>query len=240
MTFVLAWNNVRTNRAGSASSFAAVVMAVMLVGGSGLLLSAAGSDDELGGVTGLLTLSALVSVFVSVFVIAGMLSMHVLRQRGTWGLLRSVGMTSRQVRRLVMAEALVVAVLATATGCLLAVPYAAMTAAATRAAGIAPTGISLEIAPEEIRLLRSLGTGPRQLVRTVCWESLMATCAGVLLGTGIAAASLTAMGKALTGEPWFDYSVPQYLALVLVCVASGLTGGLAATRKARQGPLLGG
>ncbi|MGN9840627.1 FtsX-like permease family protein [Nonomuraea sp. H19] len=91
---------------------------------------------------------------------------------------------------------------------------------------------------EEIRLLRTVGTKPRQLARAVCWETMIVTCVGTLLGTGIAAASLTALGKGATGEPWFAYSLPQYAGLVLVCAVSGLAGGLAATRRARRGPLL--
>jgi putative ABC transport system permease protein len=91
---------------------------------------------------------------------------------------------------------------------------------------------------EEIRLLRSVGTKPGQLARAVCWESLIVTCAGALLGTGIAAASLATLGLAATGELWFAYSLPQYLGLVTICAVSGLIGGLASTRKARRGPLV--
>ncbi|WP_433508544.1 FtsX-like permease family protein [Nonomuraea sp. CA-143628] len=437
MTLVLAWNNVRTNRMGFAASFTAVALAVMLVGGSGLVVAGASTHDESNGVMGLLVLSAVVSGFVSVFVVAGMLSLHVLRQRRTLALLRSVGMTPRQVSRLVTAEALVVAVLASAAGCALAVPYAVMMAAFMRMTGLAPGGVPVKVtagpfivalvvglavtllaariaarkavgvgplevlrdsaaqrrllpwaravtgaaalaggtvllwlvpqvrpkdaaptalgatmvlcvaasalgpvalrgmgwllgavaarldpgagmlarsslvaqprramsaaspvmltvalactflfavatsdaaagvtrtgasawaAPmlvgsavvytvisvlnatamsmaertEEIRLLRSVGTKPRQLVRAVCWETLIVTCAGTLLGTGIAAASLTALGKAATGEAWFAYSLPQYAGLVLVCAVSGLAGGLAATRRARHAPLTAG
>ncbi|WP_329086346.1 FtsX-like permease family protein [Streptosporangium sp. NBC_01469] len=434
MTLVLAWNNVRTNRMGFAASFAAVLLAVMLVGGSGLVVAGAGTRDELNGVMGLLVLSAAVSGFVSVFVIAGILSLHVLRQRRTWALLRSVGMTPRQVSRLITAEALVVAVLASAAGCVLAVPYAAAMAGFMRMTGLAPAGVPVEVTTgpfilalvvgvavtllaawaaarkavgvgplevlresaaqrrllpwpravaggvalaggivllflvpqvkaaaavptglgatmalcvgasalgpvalrgmggllgavaarldpgagmlarsslvtqprramavaspvmltialactflftvatgdaatgvtrtgpsawavpmlvgsavaytvisvlnatamtmaertEEIRLLRTLGTKPRQLTRMVCWETLTVTCAGTLLGTGIAAASLTALGKAATGRPWFAYSLPQYAGLVLVCAVSGLVGALVSTRKARHGSL---
>lgn len=46
------------------------------------------------------------------------------------------------------------------------------------------TAMSMAERAEEIRLLRSLGTQPRQLTRAVCWESLLVTCAGALLGTG--------------------------------------------------------
>ncbi|MEU8275587.1 FtsX-like permease family protein [Microbispora bryophytorum] len=437
MTLVLAWNNVRTNPAGFAASFTAVLMAVTLVSGSGLLIAAAGSRDDLGGVMGLLALSALVSIFVSVFVVAGTLSLHVLRQRRTWGLLRSAGMTPRQLRRLITTEALVVAVSASGAGCALAVPYAGVIGWALHAIGLAPVSVPVTVTPgpfvlglaagllvtlvaaraaarkavrvgplevlrdsavqqrimpwpraalgvtalsggaallwlvprvkpvaalpiglaatmalcvgasalgplalkaagwtlaapvawldpgagmlarsalvtqprramsvaspvmltvalactflfaistsdaaagvtrtgpdawaapvlvgsavlftvvavlnatamsmaeraEEIRLLRSVGTRPGQLTRMVCWESLVVTGAGALLGTSIAAASLAALGKAAVGELWFAFSVPQYLALVLVCAVSGLVGGLASTRGARRGPLLAG
>ncbi|GIH47198.1 hypothetical protein Mro03_23770 [Microbispora rosea subsp. rosea] len=102
------------------------------------------------------------------------------------------------------------------------------------------TAMSMAERAEEIRLLRSVGTRPGQLTRMVCWESLVVTGAGALLGTSIAAASLAALGEAAVGELWFAFSVPQYLALVLVCAVSGLVGGLASTRRARRGPLLAG
>ncbi|GAA2907543.1 hypothetical protein GCM10020220_115940 [Nonomuraea rubra] len=145
MTLVLAFNNVRANRMGVAASFAAVLLAVTLVAGGGLVVAAAAGRDDLNGVMGLLVLSAVVSGFVAVFVVAGTLSLHVLRQRRTWGLLRSVGMTPRQVRRLVTAEALVVAVLASAAGCVLAVPYAVLMAGFVRVTGLAPAGVQVRV-----------------------------------------------------------------------------------------------
>jgi predicted lysophospholipase L1 biosynthesis ABC-type transport system permease subunit len=434
MTLTLAWQNVRTNLTGFAASFVAVLLAVMLVSGSGLLVAGAGGREDLNAITGLLVLSAVVSGFVSVFVVAGMLSLHVLRQRRHWGLLRSIGMTPGQVRRLIAAEASVVAVLASAAGCALAVPYAETMAVLLQAVELAPVRVAVEVTPApfvlalvvgllvtllaarvaarkavrvgalevlrdsaaqqrllpwpravagvtalaggavllwlvpqvkpvaavptglgatmalcvgasalgpvvvgalgrllgaplawldpgagmlarsallaqprramsaaspvmltialactflfaietsdgaagvsrtgaaawvgpvlvgsavaytvisvvnatamsmaeraaEIRLLRSLGTKPRQLTRAICWESLIVTGTGALLGTGIAALSLTALGQALTGEPRFAYSLTPYLGLVLICALSGLAGGLAATRKARRRPL---
>ncbi|MFI6296002.1 FtsX-like permease family protein [Nonomuraea sp. NPDC050790] len=426
---------MRTNRMGFAAAFAAVVLAVTLVCGSGLVVAGAATRDELNGVMGLLVLSAVVSGFASVFVVAGMLGLHVLRQRRTWALLRSVGMTPRQVGRLIVAEALVVAVLAGLVGCLAAVPYAWMMAGFMRMTGLAPGGVPVEVgavpfvlgfvvgvvvtlvaafaaarkavgvgplevlrdsaaqrrllpwpravaggvalvaggvlvwlvprvgpgdaAPTalgttmvlcvaasalgpvamrglgwslgglvarldpgagmlarsslvtqprramsaaspvmlsvalactflfavattdaavgvvrsgpsvwvgpllvgsavaytvisvvnaaamtmaerggEVRLLRTLGIKPAQLARAVCWEMLIVTGIGALLGTGIAAASLTALGMAVSGEARFAYSLPQYGGLVLVCVVSGLVGGLAAVRRPLSGSLL--
>ncbi|WP_372455592.1 FtsX-like permease family protein [Sphaerisporangium fuscum] len=85
---------------------------------------------------------------------------------------------------------------------------------------------------EEIRLLRTVGARPPQLTRAVCWETLIVTCVGTLLGTAIAAASLTALCKAATGRAWFAYSLPQYAGLVLVCAVTGLAGHTESTAEA--------
>ncbi|SPL88296.1 putative ABC transporter integral membrane subunit [[Actinomadura] parvosata subsp. kistnae] len=88
---------------------------------------------------------------------------------------------------------------------------------------------------EEMRTLRTVGAKPRQLVRALSWETLLVTGVGALLGTAIAAASLSALGEALTGEPWFAYSLPQYAGLVAICAASGLAATLGAARRAQRG-----
>ncbi|MGI3230662.1 FtsX-like permease family protein [Streptomyces sp. GTA36] len=62
-----------------------------------------------GGVTG----------FVSVFVVASTFAFAVAQRRREFGLLRTAGATPGQIRRMVVHEALVVGVLASATGCVL-------------------------------------------------------------------------------------------------------------------------
>ncbi len=431
----LAWRNVRNDRLGFAACFLAVLTAVVMVGGNSLLVAGSAGEEDLDGVTGILILSAFVSGFVSVFVVAGMLGLHAVRRRRTWGLLRSIGMTAPQLRRLVLAEALTLALAASALGSVLAVPYAGVAAGFVREVGLAPVDVPLRITPvpfvlafvagpavtlaaalgaarravrlkplevlrethvqqrilslprmgigsaallgglwmademarmpvkeaepmafgttmtlcvgvgalgpviltglvrmlgpvltrldptpgrlaraalltapgrvwpmvapvmltmalactflfaasteaafkgitrtgaaawvaplmvgsaivftvisvvnaaavamadqrDSLRLLRQIGALPAQLVRTVCWETLIATGVGVVLGTAIAALSLSAMGKAMTGELWFTGSLVQYAGLLATCVVGGLAGTLAATREARRGPLL--
>ncbi|MFC5180814.1 FtsX-like permease family protein [Actinomadura harenae] len=431
----LAWRNVRNDRLGFAACFVAVLTAVVLVSGNSLLVAAAAPRSELDGVTGILILSAFLSGFVSVFVVGGMLGLHAGRRRRTWGLLRSIGMTAPQMRRLVLAEALTLALAASALGSVLAVPYAKAMAVFLREVGFAPTDVPVHLSPvpfllafvtgpavmlgaalgaarravrlrplevlrethvqrgilpmprlvfggavllgglwlavatsrmpvkdaepaafgttlllcvgvgslgpgiltglvrmlgpvliridrlpgrlacsallaapgrawamvspvmltmalactflfsvdtedvwkgfhrtgalawvapvmvgsatvftviavvnaaavamadrgDSLRLLRQVGALPAQLVRAVCWEVLVATGAGALLGSAIAALSLAALGRSMTGEAWFAVSFPQYAGLLATCVAGGLVGALAATRKARKGPLL--
>ncbi|MEV4259259.1 FtsX-like permease family protein, partial [Spirillospora sp. NPDC049652] len=105
--------------------------------------------------------------------------------------------------------------------------------AVVNAAAVAMAGRS-----ENLRLLRLIGAPPAQLARAVCWETLIATGAGVLLGTAIALVSLSALGEAMTGELWFAGSLTQYAGLLAICVVGGLAGALTATRKARRGPLV--
>ncbi|MET8682785.1 FtsX-like permease family protein [Streptomyces sp. NPDC004732] len=62
-----------------------------------------------GGVTG----------FVSVFVVASTFAFAVAQRRREFGLLRTAGATPGQIRRMVLSEALVVGVLASAVGCVL-------------------------------------------------------------------------------------------------------------------------
>ncbi len=80
--------------------------------------------------------------FVSMFVVAGTFSFAVAARRREFGLLRTAGATPRQVRRLVLGEALAVGVLASlaggALGTVIARPFARWLAGA----GLAPAGFS--------------------------------------------------------------------------------------------------
>nr|WSX74970.1 ABC transporter permease [Streptomyces sp. NBC_00899] len=60
-----------------------------------------------------------VAGFVSVFVVASTFAFAVAQRRREFGLLRTAGATPGQIRRMVVAEALVVGVLASAAGCVL-------------------------------------------------------------------------------------------------------------------------
>lgn len=81
-----------------------------------------------GGVTG----------FVSVFVVASTFAFAVAQRRREFGLLRTAGATPGQIRRMVLAEALVVGVLASATGCVLGAYSAPRLAARMVDGGLAP------------------------------------------------------------------------------------------------------
>ncbi|MGW5444183.1 FtsX-like permease family protein [Streptomyces asiaticus] len=84
-----------------------------------------------------------VAAFVSVFVVASTFAFAVAQRRREFGLLRVAGATPGQVRRMVFAEALVVGVLASATGCLLGAYGAPRLAQRVADGGLAPRGFTI-------------------------------------------------------------------------------------------------
>ncbi|GAA0921176.1 MULTISPECIES: FtsX-like permease family protein [Streptomyces violaceusniger group] len=84
-----------------------------------------------------------VAAFVSVFVVASTFAFAVAQRRREFGLLRVAGATPGQIRRMVFAEALVVGVLASATGCLLGAYGAPRLARRVADGGLAPRGFTI-------------------------------------------------------------------------------------------------
>lgn len=70
----------------------------------------------------------------------------------------------------------------------------------------------------ELRMLRLIGSTRRQTMRMICWEGLLVTTAGVVLGTAIAAATLIPMMHGLTGE------APHVPPLTYASFAAGAVG----------------
>ena len=92
-----------------------------------------------------LSILASLSAFVSIFVVGSTFALGVALRRREFGLLRTIGATPRQIRRSLLAEALLVGVLASTAGCGLGVvliqPYAAL----LQRARLLPPGLSVEI-----------------------------------------------------------------------------------------------
>jgi putative ABC transport system permease protein len=90
----------------------------------------------------LLGVTSGLSGFVSIFVVAGTFAYSVAARRREFGLLRTVGATPRQVRRLVLGEALAVGVPASAAGGALGVVIAGAFARWLAGAGLAPASFT--------------------------------------------------------------------------------------------------
>ncbi|NEA64294.1 ABC transporter permease [Streptomyces sp. SID12488] len=119
---------------------------VTVLTGGARRLADAGPDRDREALT---TLNALfgtaggVTGFVSVFVVASTFAFTVAQRQREFGLLRTAGATPGQLRRMVLAEALTVGVLASATGCVLGAYGAPRLVGWTVEAGVAPPWFAL-------------------------------------------------------------------------------------------------
>jgi len=78
------------------------------------------SDADVTGLQTVLSLVGTIAGFITIFVIASTFAFAVAARRRELGLIRLIGATPRQVRRMILGEALVVALAASLTGAVLA------------------------------------------------------------------------------------------------------------------------
>jgi len=83
-----------------------------------------------------------IAVMVAVLVVAGTLALSVQQRQREMALLRAIGATPRQVRRMILAETLAVAVLATAAGCLPGAYLGRWLLGRLAAAGLVPPAVA--------------------------------------------------------------------------------------------------
>jgi putative ABC transport system permease protein len=98
--------------------------------------------EEAGTVLGLM---AGISGFVCIFVVASTFGLSIAQRRSDLALLRLVGATPRQVRRMVLGEALLLGILAALAGNLLALPVGNAMAALLRWLNIGPEHLTLHL-----------------------------------------------------------------------------------------------
>ncbi|MET4923563.1 FtsX-like permease family protein [Streptomyces sp. PSRA5] len=126
-------------------------------------------SEALVSVNALLGTAAGITCFVSVFVVASTFAFAVAQRRREFGLLRTAGATARQIRRTVFAEAVLVAVPASAAGCLFGRLGAPPLAAWMVDSGIAPSWFAI-----------GDQTWP---LHTAFWTGLCVAMAGVLMSS---------------------------------------------------------
>jgi len=88
----------------------------------------------------LLATTGAFAAIVAIFVVAGTFAFTVAQRRRELALLRTIGATPRQLRQMIAGEALVIAALGGALGCLAGLPLAAPLASALVSHGAAPEG----------------------------------------------------------------------------------------------------
>lgn len=171
----------------------------------------------------LLSAMGVLSAFVSVFVVATTFAFVVAQRRREIGLLRAIGATPRQVRRMLLGEALVVGIIASAAGSLLGLVGAPllggwMVDAGTQARGWEPTTVAVPLIGSMVTgvlvALAGVWTASRRAARTPPLQALRESSvehramtgvrwvvgvAAMVSGAGLAAATATTEGGAVAG-----------------------------------------
>ncbi|MBB4982021.1 FtsX-like permease family protein [Streptomyces nymphaeiformis] len=172
----------------------------------------------------LVTLNALlgtsggVTAFVSVFVVASTFAFAVALRRREFGLLRTAGATPGQIRRLLLAEAAVLGVLASAAGCALGALGAPLLARTLVDGGLAPawftigdaawpfhaafwTGVTVALAGAVAASRRAGKVGPAAALREADVDADALPLGRAVLGTALLLAGLGLLAWTCATDP---------------------------------------
>ncbi|MFB6840852.1 FtsX-like permease family protein [Streptomyces sp. NPDC056361] len=180
-----------------------------------------------------------VTAFVSVFVVASTFAFAVALRRREFGLLRTAGATPGQVRRLLLAEAAALGVLASATGCALGALGAPLLARTLVDGGLAPawftiggadwpfhtafwTGVTVALSGAVAASRRAGKTGPTAALRDADVDTDTLPLGRALLGTGLLLAGAGLLAWTYATEPSELLKRKTYTTLPML-----LTGGVA-------------
>ncbi|MFD9435180.1 ABC transporter permease [Streptomyces sp. NPDC060002] len=162
-----------------------------------------------------------VTAFVSVFVVASTFAFAVDRRRREFGLLRTAGATPGQIRRTVLAEALLVGTLASATGCVLGTYGAPHLAELVVDGGLAPkwyaiggpsagvwpyhlafwTGLLVALCGALAASWRAGRTAPAQALREASVDGRALTRGRRVCGTALLLAAVATLAYTLVTDP---------------------------------------
>ncbi|WP_411109644.1 FtsX-like permease family protein [Streptomyces sp. c-19] len=174
--------------------------------------------DALVALNALLGTSGGVTAFVSVFVVASTFAFAVALRRREFGLLRTAGATPGQIRRLLLAEAAALGVLASAAGCALGALGAPLLARSLVDGGLAPgwftvggatwpfhaafwTGVTVALAGAVAASGRAGKVGPTAALREADVDADTLPLGRALLGTGLLLSGLGLLVWTYATEP---------------------------------------
>ncbi|MFJ3584818.1 FtsX-like permease family protein [Streptomyces sp. NPDC090127] len=174
--------------------------------------------EALVAVNALLGTAGGVTTFVSVFVVASTFAFAVALRRREFGLLRMAGATPGQVRRMLLAEAAGVGVLASAAGCALGAWGAPWLARVLVEGGLAPdwfaiggaawpfhvafwTGVTVALAGAFAAARRAGRVGPGDALREADVDTDVLPLGRALLGTGLLVTGAALLVWTCVGEP---------------------------------------
>ena len=159
-----------------------------------------------------------VTAFVSVFVVASTFAFAVAQRRREFGLLRTAGATPGQIRRMVVAEALLVGALASAAGCVLGSHGAPRLAGWVADNGLGPRWFAIGSATWPYHLAfwagllvslcgvltaswRAGRTGPTEALREASVDTRTLPWGRRLAGVALLLTAVVTLGLALYGDP---------------------------------------
>ncbi|CAM5470133.1 hypothetical protein GCM10010329_31290 [Streptomyces spiroverticillatus] len=175
-------------------------------------------DEALTAMNALFGTAGGVSAFVSVFVVASTFAFAVAQRRREFGLLRTAGATPGQIRRTVVAEALLIGVLASAAGCVLGSYGAPKLAAWAVQERLAPrwftigdhswpyhlafwTGLFVALAGVLAASWRAGRTGPAEALREAAVDTRAMTWGRGLAGAALLLTAAVTLTLALLSDP---------------------------------------
>jgi putative ABC transport system permease protein len=227
------------------------------VGDDGAVLAGASRDalapkqDEMTRWIGgqVLTATALLSAFVTVFVVSSTFAFAVAQRRREFGLLRTIGATPRQLKRLVYGEALAVGAVGAAAGALLGVVLAPTMTGVLIDAGFQPAGF--EVRPRwwvpvaafssgVVAALVGVGAASRRASRVKPLEAMREAAVDSRPMTRrrwVAGLAATAVGAVCSVGTAFAGA--DAIVLLALGTAMSLTVGLTLLAPALVGPVIG-
>jgi putative ABC transport system permease protein len=238
-----------------ASGVVLIATTVNLIGSVDATLADLGSAvteqqrQQLDDLTSIFGIMSGVSLFMAIFVVGSTFGFVVATRRRELGLLRLVGATGRQVRRLVLGESLVVAAAAVIAGCALATPLARPVLALVRGIGLtnlhlvapsawlswviaAPSGLGVALLGAWRSSRRAAKVPPSAALREAAIERGRPSIAQFIVGTLCLAAAVVTVVLTRHGDPLFalvtSILLPEVIVIGLMCFGTLLVPRLAA------------
>lgn len=238
-----------------ASGVVLIATTVNLIGSVDTTLTDLGSAatqehrHQLDDLTSMFGIMSTISLFMAIFVVGSTFGFVVATRRRELGLLRLIGATGRQVRRLVLGESVVVAAAAVIVGCLVATPLAVPVLELIRRIGLtdlhliappawlswavaAPSGIVVAMLGAWRSSRRAAKIPPSAALREAAVERARPSLLQLVVGTLSLAAVVAVTVLAQHVEPLFALVtailLPEVIVIGIMCFGAPLVPRLAA------------
>ncbi len=214
----LAWRSLRHRPAAATATFLAVLLGTLLIGSFATLtessFAARGTDAET-----LVVMGAVVGgwgALIVLFSVASTVGITTTQRAGEIGLLRTIGATPRQARRLVLRETAVVALLAALAGAMLAAVAGRALLALIRSGGLVSDAARYDAGPASLGAAALLVLAASAAATTIAARRATRGPAGVLAREASAAAGRMRRWRVAAGLLLVSYGLVMAVVTVTV------------------------